>query len=69
MEQQKAWYALPEDEVVATLSTDRESGLDEAEVRRRQEQFGKNELPEKKKTPGISVMSQTIMRTNFNYLN
>lgn len=49
----RPWHALEVDEVRTHLETDLESGLTTESVTRRQEEFGKNVLPEKEKTPEI----------------
>ncbi|WP_396129729.1 cation-transporting P-type ATPase [Exiguobacterium mexicanum] len=49
----KNWHALEPDAVKSSLETDTESGLSKGEVSSRQEQYGKNVLPEKEKTPEI----------------
>ena len=41
-----AWHALAVDDVVRRLNTDREKGLDAAEVAQRLKKYGKNRLPE-----------------------
>ncbi|MFN3367082.1 MAG: cation-translocating P-type ATPase, partial [Exiguobacterium mexicanum] len=49
----KNWHALEPDAVKSSLETDTSSGLSKGEVSSRQEQYGKNVLPEKEKTPEI----------------
>jgi Ca2+-transporting ATPase len=44
----KQWHTLPEAEVVDSLATDPEKGLDASEVERRLEQFGSNTITQKK---------------------
>jgi magnesium-transporting ATPase (P-type) len=39
------WHAAETDEVLAKLQTDRKKGLESSEVSRRQEKYGKNEIP------------------------
>lgn len=46
-EANRAWQALSPDDALQELETSRD-GLDEEEVRRRQERYGPNKLPEKK---------------------
>jgi magnesium-transporting ATPase (P-type) len=43
------WHAIPTDDVVKRLSTDREKGLDAAEASSRLQKYGPNRLPEGKK--------------------
>ena len=43
--QQSAHHNMPVSEVLLLMGTDRDSGLDEAEVSRRQDRFGANALP------------------------
>ncbi|WP_214884223.1 MULTISPECIES: cation-transporting P-type ATPase [unclassified Exiguobacterium] len=47
----RQWHALEVDEVKARVETDNETGLSKESVTSRQEEFGKNVLPEKEKTP------------------
>ncbi|WP_214698450.1 MULTISPECIES: cation-transporting P-type ATPase [unclassified Exiguobacterium] len=49
----RQWHALEVDEVKARVETDIETGLSKESVTSRQEEFGKNVLPEKEKTPEI----------------
>ncbi|WP_215141274.1 cation-transporting P-type ATPase [Exiguobacterium qingdaonense] len=49
----REWHALEVDEVQSHVETDMESGLSKETVTNRQEEFGKNVLPEKEKTPEI----------------
>lgn len=49
----REWHALEVDEVQSHVETDVESGLSKQTVTNRQEEFGKNVLPEKEKTPEI----------------
>lgn len=49
----RQWHALEIDEVQSLVETDLESGLKRDTVTSRQEEFGKNVLPEKEKTPEI----------------
>lgn len=49
----RKWYALDSDEVKRDFETDEETGLSRQSVTERQEQYGKNVLPEKEKTPEI----------------
>ena len=49
----KKYYALQVDEIVNLLETDAAAGLSEAEAAKRLQTFGKNLLPEKKKTNKI----------------
>ena len=49
----REWHALEVDEVQSHVETDVESGLSKETVTKRQEEFGKNVLPEKEKTPEI----------------
>jgi len=44
-----AWHAIPADDVVKQLATDREKGLDAAEASSRLQKYGPNRLPEGKK--------------------
>ncbi len=44
----KQWHTLPEAEVVDSLATDLDKGLDASEVERRREQFGSNTITQKK---------------------
>jgi potassium/sodium efflux P-type ATPase len=39
------WHAAEADDVLAKLKTDRKKGLETSEVSRRQEEYGKNEIP------------------------
>lgn len=39
------WHAVEADDVLTKLQTDRKKGLDPSEVSKRQEKFGKNEIP------------------------
>ena len=43
------WFGQTVDETIATLKTDVEKGLSQDEVKKRQEQYGLNELKAKKK--------------------
>ena len=43
------WHALPPEEVIRSLETDGEKGLDEKEAEKRLEAYGPNKMPEKKK--------------------
>lgn len=55
----KHWHHLPTEEVIDLLDSDRESGLDTFEVKRRQERFGWNLLTaKKKKSAFISFLQQ-----------
>ncbi|WP_198265222.1 cation-transporting P-type ATPase [sulfur-oxidizing endosymbiont of Gigantopelta aegis] len=45
---QKHWHHLPQEEVLELLEADLEKGLDQLEVGERQENFGPNELTQKK---------------------
>ncbi|MCC8144178.1 MAG: HAD-IC family P-type ATPase [Tannerellaceae bacterium] len=47
--EKKEWYTLSNTSVVEQLQSNPDTGLTEAEARRRNEQYGKNELPKKKK--------------------
>ncbi|WP_214688789.1 cation-transporting P-type ATPase [Exiguobacterium sp. s163] len=49
----RPWHALEVDEVRTHVETDLESGLATESVTSRQDEFGKNVLPEKEKTPEI----------------
>ncbi|WP_214737266.1 cation-transporting P-type ATPase [Exiguobacterium sp. s162] len=49
----RPWHALEVDEVRTHVETDFESGLTTESVTSRQDEFGKNVLPEKEKTPEI----------------
>ena len=49
----REWHALEVDKVQSHVETDVESGLSKQTVTNRQEEFGKNVLPEKEKTPEI----------------
>lgn len=49
----RPWHALEVDEVRTHVETDLESGLTTESVTSRQDEFGKNVLPEKEKTPEI----------------
>ncbi|WP_214878315.1 cation-transporting P-type ATPase [Exiguobacterium sp. ERU653] len=49
----RQWHALEVDEVKARVETDIEKGLSKESVTSRQEEFGKNVLPEKEKMPEI----------------
>jgi Ca2+-transporting ATPase len=44
----KQWHTLPETEVIDSLATDLDKGLDASEVERRREQFGSNTIIQKK---------------------
>lgn len=44
---QVAWHTLSEDEAIATLGSDADSGLASAEATRRLETYGPNEIPER----------------------
>ena len=53
------WYKLAREEVVATLGTNLEKGLDEAEASKRLDQYGPNELVERGvKSPWIILWEQ-----------
>ena len=49
----REWHALEVDKVQSHVETNVESGLSKQTVTNRQEEFGKNVLPEKEKTPEI----------------
>jgi len=48
-EEKKEWYALDIEEITSQLDTDAEKGLNKEKVEEHLEQYGKNELPQKKK--------------------
>ncbi len=53
------WHAVPADEVVKRLETDREKGLDAAEAANRLQTYGPNRLPEgKKRGPLMRFLAQ-----------
>ena len=55
----KYWHHLPDTEILAQFETDRERGLDHAEVAQRQQNFGPNVLTQKKgKSPLLSFLLQ-----------
>ncbi len=55
----KHWHHLPDTEVLALLETDRDRGLDNTEVTRRQQHFGPNVLTQKRgKSPLLSFLLQ-----------
>ncbi|MBW6499056.1 MAG: cation-transporting P-type ATPase [Bacteroidales bacterium] len=45
----KKWYAIEADEVLKEFSADAEKGLESGEVKKRLEEYGRNELPKGKK--------------------
>lgn len=45
----KKWYAIEAEEVLKELDVDAEQGLDSSEVKKRLEEYGRNELPKGKK--------------------
>jgi len=47
------YYTKSFDDAIKELATDMDTGLSESEVKTRQEKFGMNSLPKKKKTPQI----------------
>jgi P-type Ca2+ transporter type 2C len=49
--QKKNWHALKAEEVIDELKTNSEEGLNDDEVKKRQEKYGKNKLPKGKKNP------------------
>src|SRR5215468_5389897 len=54
-----AWHAIPADNVVKRLATNREKGLDAAEASTRLEKYGANRLPEgKKRGPFMRFLAQ-----------
>lgn len=53
MKQEKMWHALDSQHTLEELETDREQGLTGDEAASRLERYGRNELPEGKKTPVI----------------
>src|SRR5215475_15269399 len=54
-----AWHAMSVDDVVKSLATDCEKGLDAAEAARRLQEYGPNRLPEgKKRGPFMRFLSQ-----------
>src|SRR5215469_17449319 len=53
------WHAIPADEVVKRLATNREKGLDAAEASTRLQRHGPNRLPEgKKRGPFMRFLAQ-----------
>jgi Ca2+-transporting ATPase len=54
------WYAESVGEVARLQETDLSNGLTSAEVERRMGTYGKNQLPEKKKTPFIARLWEQI---------
>lgn len=53
------WHSMTKEEVLKRLHTDFEIGLSEDEARKRQKEYGKNELKQKKKTnPFIKFLLQ-----------
>jgi magnesium-transporting ATPase (P-type) len=55
---ERPWHAVPGDEAVADLGSDRESGLREKEAERRREAYGDNKLPERQR----ETLLQTFAR-------
>src|SRR5215475_12883878 len=54
-----AWHAMSANDVVTSLATDRDKGLDPAEAERRLQAYGPNRLPEgKKRGPLMRFLSQ-----------
>src|SRR5215831_16431536 len=54
-----AWHAIPADEVVKRLATNREKGLAAAEASTRLRKYGPNRLPEgKKRGPFMRFLAQ-----------
>ncbi|WP_244444722.1 cation-transporting P-type ATPase [Paenibacillus camerounensis] len=51
--QDKLWHALDSQHTLEALKTDSEQGLSSGEAKNRLDRYGKNELPEGKKTPVI----------------
>ena len=57
----KHWHHLPDTEVLALFETDRIRGLDDLEVRQRQQHFGPNVLTKKKgRNPFLLFLSQFL---------
>jgi len=56
-----SWHALPVDAVVQRLKTDPARGLSADEVRRRQQQYGPNQLQAVRKTPWYRVLLRQFM--------
>jgi len=54
----RPWHAVSADEAVSDLASDAERGLDEEEVRRRREVFGRNALPQRRR----DSVFQTFLR-------
>ena len=50
---ERPWYAVPADDAVDALASDRERGLRAREVERRREEFGENKLPEEKRETAL----------------
>ncbi len=46
---ERSWHAVSGDEAVHRLGSDGEAGLSKAEVKRRQQEFGENKLPEQQR--------------------
>lgn len=55
---EQPWYAVPGDEAVAKLGSDRDKGLSDREVKRRKEEYGPNTLPERQR----ETLFQTFLR-------
>jgi magnesium-transporting ATPase (P-type) len=54
-----AWHAIAADEVLRRLDSNTQSGLDAAEVSRRLERYGRNQLPEgRKRGPFMRLLMQ-----------
>jgi P-type Ca2+ transporter type 2C len=47
----KQWHAMPVEEVVKALEADPDNGLDTSTVKAHLQEYGRNEIPGKKKTP------------------
>ncbi|WP_375260814.1 HAD-IC family P-type ATPase [Palleronia sp.] len=55
---ERPWYAASRDEAASDLGSDREKGLSDREVKRRQGKFGPNKLPERQR----ETIFQTFLR-------
>ncbi len=51
----KKWYALSADDVARELGVDPAKGLSAAEAQQRLQQYGPNQLADKKKEPGLQA--------------
>jgi magnesium-transporting ATPase (P-type) len=49
--QMEKWHSMKADEVIKELNTNPDEGLNDNEIKERQEKYGKNKLPEGKKNP------------------